>query len=134
MSAWWEGLTEKRRRFCEEYSSNGGNATRAAVAAGYKLPRQEGSRLLTFDDIKQALEKLRSRKTSKRIATREERQNFWTETMLNEDLSMRDRLRASDLLGKSQADFIERHEHTGANGEAIAISIYIPDNGRDKAN
>ena len=131
MVVWWEGLTEKRRRFCEEYSANGGNATQAALSAGYSRAKQEGCRLLTFDDVKQALEKLRSTQTKRKIATREERQSFWTETMQNEALSMRDRLRASDLLGKSQADFIERHEVTGANGEPLAINIYMPSNGRE---
>lgn len=43
----------KQRKFCEYYVAFGGNATKAALAAGYseKSARQQGSRLLTNDDI-----------------------------------------------------------------------------------
>lgn len=48
-----EKLKPKQRKFCEYYIEFGGNATKAALAAGYskKSPRQQGSRLLTNDDI-----------------------------------------------------------------------------------
>ena len=46
-------LTPKKIRFCEYYVALGGNATKAAIAAGYseKTARQQGSRLLTNVDI-----------------------------------------------------------------------------------
>ncbi len=48
-----EKLKPKQRKFCEYYIEFGGNATKAALSAGYskKSPRQQGSRLLTNDDI-----------------------------------------------------------------------------------
>ena len=45
---------------------------------------------------------------SRVIATREQRQLFWTNTMVDPDASMSDRLRASELLGRSNADFTEK--------------------------
>jgi hypothetical protein len=53
---------------------------------------------------------LRKETTSKAIATREDRQSFWTEVMRDKLEKMVDRLRASELLGKSQADFVDRME------------------------
>lgn len=46
-------LTPKQRKFCEYYIEFGGNASKAAKAAGYskKTARQQGSRLLTNVDI-----------------------------------------------------------------------------------
>jgi len=48
----------KMRRFVLHYVDNGGNATKAAIAAGYaeNSARQQGSRLLQRDDIKRAIQ------------------------------------------------------------------------------
>ena len=45
------------------------------------------------------------------IATRDERQKFWTDVMNSSSEEMRDRLKASELLGKSEADFTENRNH-----------------------
>jgi phage terminase small subunit len=110
--AWHEGLTEKQRRFCEAYSANGGNAMRAATEAGYARPKQEGSRMLENAGIRTALELLRQETTNTAIATREERQSFWTSVIRDGDEDMRNRLKASELLGRSQTDFVERVDAT----------------------
>lgn len=47
------------------------------------------------------------------IATREKRQELWTKVMNAEGVEMKDRLRASELLGKSEGDFISKIEHSG---------------------
>ena len=39
------------------------------------------------------------------IASNIERQNFWMSVMRNENADMKDRLKASELLGKAQQDF-----------------------------
>jgi phage terminase small subunit len=122
---WAEGLTEKQRRFCEAYSSNGGNALDAARQAGYKKPDPEGARALGNARIKAALEKMREKTTNAAIATREERQAMWTELMRSKEIDTKDRLKASELLGKSQADFIERKEITGANGAPLQAEVRI---------
>lgn len=114
-SNWFDGLTEKQRRFVEVFASNGGNAMAAARAAGYSNPQQEGYRQIEKAGIRQAIEIMRKAITSKSIMTREERQSFWSAVARGEtDAGMNERLRASELLGKSQADFLDRVEHTGA--------------------
>lgn len=120
---WYEGLTEKQRKFCEAYAGNGGNAYQAAIKAGYGRPRQEGARALENAGIVGALEALRKATTSAAIATREERQSFWTTVLRDKDSSMRDRLKASDLLGRSQADFIDRKEISGQNGGPVVLQL-----------
>jgi hypothetical protein len=42
------------------------------------------------------------------IATRKERQEFWTKTMNTKSNGLLLRLKASELLGKSEADFTDR--------------------------
>lgn len=108
---WFKGLTEKQRRFCEAYSANGGNATKAAESAGYSNAPVEGARLIRKDKTVKALELLRQSTTSEEIATREERQAFWTKVMRDPTENMQDRIKCSEILGKAQADFINRHEH-----------------------
>jgi len=124
VTPWWEGLTEKQRRFCEAFAENGGNAFAAARAAGYRKPKQQGSENLEKPGIRAAIDAMRKEQTTKSIATREERQSFWTAMMRGEEPGEpKDRLKASELLGKSQADFIDRKEITGANGGPVAVVI-----------
>lgn len=122
---WAEGLTEKQRRFCEAYSSNGGNALDAARQAGYKKPDPEGARQLGNARIRAALEKLRESTTNAAIATREERQAFWSKVLRDSEIDMKDRLKASELLGKAQTDFINKTEVTGANGGPVVSEVRI---------
>jgi hypothetical protein len=52
-----EKLTEKQKRFVRAYKTNGNNATKAAVTAGYskKTAYSQGQRLLKNVEIKKAL-------------------------------------------------------------------------------
>lgn len=108
-------LNEKQRRFVEAYAGEAaGNATTAARLAGYsgntKSLQAAGSRLLSNVMIIQALERISE--GDPLVATRKDRQRFWTEVMEGrKKAGMKERLKASELLGKSQRDFIERREH-----------------------
>jgi phage terminase small subunit len=42
-----------------------------------------------------------------------------------------DKLSALEKIGKHLGMFKELHEHTGKDGEAIQVQVYLPDNGRD---
>lgn len=121
---WHNGLTERRRKFCEAYAANGGNATKAAELAGFRKPEPEGSRLLRNAKVLSALEALREGMTTDAIANREERQSFWTALMRDPNEQTKDRLKASELLGKSQADFIERKEISGPQGEPLTLADF----------
>ena len=114
---WYEGLTEKQRRFVEVYSSNGGNGTKAAEAAGYAQPAEQAYENLKKPDITKAIEALREETTTNSILSREERQAYWTRVIRGEEMepdgkapAIRVRLRASELLARSQGDYLDRAE------------------------
>jgi phage terminase small subunit len=102
-----ETMTPKQKRFIECYQ---GNATTAAQQAGYseKTAYAIGQKLLKNAEIQKAIQEREQERLSVVIASREERQSFWSETMRNPEEKMSDRIRASELLGKSEGDFLER--------------------------
>ncbi|MCT3086641.1 terminase small subunit [Lactococcus lactis] len=61
-------LTEKQKRFCDEYIKLG-NATQAAINAGYskRTARSQGQRLLTNVDIKNYIDERMEQLASERI-------------------------------------------------------------------
>ena len=104
-------MTPRQKRFVEAYT---GNATKAAIAAGYseKTAYSQGERLLRNVEISSAIQERENRQLSALVATRSERQSFWSRVMRDEAEQMRDRLRASELLAKASGDFLERMELT----------------------
>jgi phage terminase small subunit len=109
-------LTEQNRKFVEHFMATG-NATQAAIAAGYsrRSASQIAYQLLRKLQIQQAIAQRTQRDPA--VWTREQRQRFWTTVASGAGTfakaSLRDRLKASELLGRSQADFVERVEHSG---------------------
>ena len=69
--------------------------------------------MLTQANIVQALALLTKSATKLRIATADDRKNFWTRVMEDETIDWPHRLKASELLGKTGADFIERQRTEG---------------------
>lgn len=109
-----------------------GNATVAARIAGYKTPHVDGARVLAIARVKAVMEALRASSEDAKIATAQELRQFWTavqrgEIPKNEPASMRDRIKASELLGKSQAMFLDRVEHSGQPQTQIAIVVHTPE-------
>ena len=77
-----------------------GNATQAARMAGYKQPQMHGSRMLKNDAIQDAISsKVR---VCPAAASRHELQDFWTSVMYDQRVNINSRLKASELLAKSQ--------------------------------
>ena len=67
-------LTDKQRRFVEEYCSNGFNATKAAITAGYseKTAQEQSSRLLSNVMVSDSIQSFMSKATEKAIVTVED--------------------------------------------------------------
>lgn len=117
-------LTEKQRRWIEFYMGEAvGNATEAARLAEYKgsneTLRSVGHENLMKPNI--AIEIQRLTEEDPAVATRIARQRFWSAVMLNADIDMKDRLRASELLGKSQIDFVERKVISGDADNPLVV-------------
>lgn len=106
-------LTAKQRRFVEAYD---GNATEAAIAAGYsrRTAKAIGSENLTKPDIAEAIREREKKRNDSLIWSREQRQKFWSQVANDPEQDMRDRLRASELLGKSECDFSDRLKLDGS--------------------
>lgn len=107
-------LTPRQARFVELYAGNG---TEAARAAGYRgsanTLAQTARGLLTKPHIAAAIRARQEQEDRPRIASRLERQAFWTQVMEDEEEEMSARLKASELLGKSEADFTEKLHLSG---------------------
>lgn len=102
-------LNSRQRKFADAYS---GNAKEAAIAAGYsaKTAKAQGSRLLAQPEVAAAIRAREDVEGAATIANRRQRQEFWTQVMRDEKIDIALRLRASELLAKSEGDFLERHQ------------------------
>lgn len=115
---WAKGLTYMQAKFAAAYM---GNATEAGRAAGYRIPNISGAKTANNPLVKAAIAKLgryREQQEAKaedvlaKIADKRERQEFWTGVMrgaeqIDTEVYVKDRLRGSELLGKSEGDFVE---------------------------
>jgi hypothetical protein len=104
----------------ENYCSNGHNKTKAMVDAKYspKYADTGQGQEFVFGNIrvKAAIARIVAETKAENIANREQRQQFWTRIMSGKasiPCNMGDMLRASELLGKSEADFTDKYQDTG---------------------
>lgn len=116
-------LTSKQRLFADVFDGNG---TEACRKAGYKggdnVLAQQARENLRNPQILAIIQGRQAAESRPLIASRKERQEFWTQVMQSPEYDPRDRLKASELLGKSEADFTEKHEHSGG----VSIGIVNP--------
>lgn len=98
----------RQKLFCEYYLGEcAGNAEQAAIKAGYsvKSARTGGNKLLQNAQIQQYIAQKSSKIATDNIASIQEIQTFWTRIMQDEDEPTKNRLRASELLGKAKGIF-----------------------------
>lgn len=117
-------LSERERQFVERFMGDAhGNGTRACELAGYSktTAAAQASRLLRKRKIQEAIEE--RRKADPLVLDREALQQFWS-NVVNGSIQgeLRDRLKASELLAKSQAVFVERHSLEAA-GDFTALIL-----------
>lgn len=108
-------MNVRQQKFCDYYLQSG-NATESAIKAGYskKTARAIGAENLTKLDIQKYLSEHQQKAHKSRIATAEEVLEFWAEVMRNEEISPKDRLRASENLGKRYRLLEPEHNETSA--------------------
>ena len=121
-------FTVKQQRFIDFYD---GNATEAARKAGYKgndnTLKQVGSENLAKPYISSAIKNREEKRSKSTIMSREERQEFWTKMALNSKKKDSDRLKASELLGRSEADFTDIKRIVDKDGEDLTWKVEIVD-------
>lgn len=113
-----DSFTLMQRRFIKFYDGNG---TTAARKAGYKKPEVEASRLLKNVNVATAIAAREEKRTKSGIANREDRQRFWSAILNDTTLDLNHRLRASELLAKSEGDFLTKI--VGEDGGPITITV-----------
>ncbi len=111
-------LTNKQRAFVDYYIETG-NATEAAIKAGYskKTAKETGYENLTKPHLKQYIDKRLKELEDSRIAKGEEVLKYLTKVMRGEekdqfglDASLQDRTKAAELLGKRYRLFTDKVE------------------------
>lgn len=132
------GLTERQRRFCEEYLIDG-NASQAAIRAGYSKRNSTvvSTTLMKNPQVQAHLKKLLDELHSAKVADAQEVLEYLTSVMRGEqreqtlqfvgdgmqditsiDVTAKDRLKAAWLLGKRYGIF---KENVGVTMDAVVI-------------
>lgn len=116
-------LKEKYKKFCLSLRANGGNATAAAVSAGYseKTAAQAGSRLLKNVKVQQYLKELANDANRKQIITIERRQEILSHVAMDEEADTNARIRAIDVLNKMDGVYIAKVEVNVCGGLAVKL-------------
>lgn len=105
-----EKLTPKQKAFCDAYIENGGNATQAAIKAGYsqKAARTTGQRMTTYDAVSAYIAERLKEVDSARISSIQEIQELRTRILRGEekdqfelDVAVADKLKAANDLEKA---------------------------------
>ena len=96
-------LTDKQKRFCEEYLIDL-NATQAALRAGYKAKtaRSQGQRMLTKVDIQRHITDLMKERSDRTALTSDSVLQELSRIAMAQDVEItgKEKLRALELLGK----------------------------------
>ena len=86
---------------------------------------REASLLMSNPKVAQRLSELREKLVKPSIMSAQERLEWLTEVIKNEEESMTDRLRASDQMNKMQGEYVQKVEAEVKN--AVNISIELRD-------
>ena len=109
-------LTEKERIFADEYIKTT-NATQSAIKAGYaeNSASVTGSKMLRKPKVRQYIDKVMNERSKNTIATADEVLEYLTKVMNGEekdafglDVSIADRTKAAELLGKRHMLFTDK--------------------------
>ena len=135
-------MTTKQKRFCQEYLIDL-NATQAAIRAGYseKSAYSVGQRMLKNVEVKKYIVEQMERLKNEKISSAQEVLEYLTSVMRGDQkeqvplmyydkqileeksASIKDRLKAAELLGKRYALFTEKLEVEGATAVQIVDNI-----------
>ena len=121
-------LTPKEEMFCTLVAVEG-MSQRQAYREAYDTKASDevvdvsASRLSKNPKLTLRLQELRTALVSPSIADRQERLELWSGIARDDEERTGDRLRATELLGKSQGDFIERTESMNLNFHTIPSAL-----------
>lgn len=126
-------MNVRQQKFCDYYLQSG-NATDAAIKAGYsgKTAYSIGQRLLKNVEIEKYNAEHQQKAHKERIATAEEILEFLSDTVRDGEVGRKDRLKAAELLGKRYALFEDRRDNgNGENGGKTVEFIFTDTSMKD---
>lgn len=95
------------------YKANGGNMKKAMIDAGYSENYADRNSRYLMGIIGEQIKEDQQAIKSKKIKSVKEIQEWWAEQMDDDSLEMKDRIKCSENLAKSQGAFIEKVELNG---------------------
>lgn len=99
-----------RRDAVLNYKANGGNMKQAMIDAGYSesyaVSHSEYLSKIVGQEIKEAQKEIDNHK----IKTIQQIQEWWSSKMDNREVELKDQIKCSELLAKSQGAFVDRVE------------------------
>ena len=104
-----EKLT-RRQQAVLNYNANGGNMKRAMIDAGYSENYADKNARYLMGIIGEEIKATQDTIKSEKIKSVAQIQEWWTNIIEDEDADIKDKIKVSELLAKSQGGFIEKVE------------------------
>lgn len=116
-------MTARQMRFCNNYLANGGNIKKAMLDAGYSeiTADKNSQHMLDVPLIKEYIEKQLSKVDKTDIMTVQEVQEWWTSIIMDKNLNLAQRVKASELLVKSNGGFIDKMDINSKEEKIVLI-------------
>ena len=109
-------ITAKQKMFADEYIKTG-NAKQSYINAGYSArgnaAEAAASRLLRNVKVRDYIRQRNKELDRDTIADMQEVKEFWTNILRNKAADSKDRLKASELIAKTNGAFLDRIENSG---------------------
>jgi phage terminase small subunit len=122
-------LNIKQKRFADYYIKTG-NATESYIRAGYEAEGNaaevNASRLLRNAKVLEYIKERNEQLDVAFVADITETKRFWTEIMRDADADLKDRLKASEYIAKTNGAFIEKKELQGSFNNKIEFRFVDP--------
>ena len=117
-------LTDKQRKWILYYKQ-GKSAAEAVKLAGYRVKDDHSAENIGSENLAKLGEHVQDREDlldAPDIATMEDINRFWSETMNDPNVEMKDRLKASELRARAAGGFIDRKTVDVKGGSVVFIS------------
>lgn len=100
-------LTMRQENAMLNYKANGGNMRKAMIDAGYSELYADRNSQYLLGIIGEYIKEEQKEIKSEKVKSIEAIQEWWSKNVDNEELDIKDRLKSSELLVRSQGGFID---------------------------
>ena len=100
-------LTVRQEQAMLNYKANGGNMKKAMIDAGYSEKYADKNSQYLMGIIGEQIKEEQNLIKTEKIKSVEEIQEWWSANVVNEELDIKDRIKSSELLVRSQGGFID---------------------------